>query len=68
LAPLLGGFHIHPLIFQARAKGIPMSDRGDQDYALAIRDGRSRKATDGPIEELLILIKLDDVIAGRGTR
>jgi hypothetical protein len=42
-----------------------MSDRRNQNYPFAVGHRRSRKATDGPIEKLLILIKLDDVIARR---
>jgi hypothetical protein len=42
-----------------------MSDRRNQNYPFAVSNRRSRKPTDGPIEKLLILIQLDDMIAWR---
>jgi hypothetical protein len=41
-----------------------MSDGRDQDYTLAVGNGGSRKAANGAIKKLLILIQLNDVIAG----
>ena len=40
-----------------------MGNGRNQDDALAIRDRRCRKTADGPIEKLLILIELYDMIA-----
>ena len=42
-----------------------MRERRNENHALAVRERGSCKATDGAIEKLLILIKLDDVIARR---
>jgi hypothetical protein len=65
LSAALCGSYIHALCFETRAKCIPMRDSRNKDDALAARQRGSREAADGTIEELLILIKLDDVIPGR---
>jgi hypothetical protein len=38
-------------------------DCWNQDDTLSIREGRSGEPTDGAIEKLLILVKLDNVVA-----
>jgi len=45
-----------------------MRDSRNQNYAFAVRQRRGRKTADGPIEKLLVLVKLDDVVARRSAR
>ena len=42
-----------------------MGKRGYQDDPLAVGESRSGKSAYGPIEKILILVELDDVIARR---
>src|SRR5215204_5485275 len=57
-----GGCHIHAFGLEARAKRVPVSGRRHQDDALSVRDSSTGKPADGPVEEILVLIELDDVI------
>src|SRR3954447_4750583 len=63
LSSRLGGLEIDSFSLQSRAKGVPVCARRDKNDALAIGNGGAREAADCAIEELLILIQLDDVIA-----
>ena len=43
-----------------------MFQRRDEDQALAVRQRGTREPADGAVEKVLVLVKLDDMLAGRG--
>jgi hypothetical protein len=43
-----------------------MSGGGNEDDAFPVGDGTGRESANGAIEKFLVLIELDDVIAGAG--
>jgi hypothetical protein len=45
-----------------------VSQSGHQNEAFAVRQSGRCEATDHAIEEILVLIKMDDVIVRRGVR
>ena len=59
----LGGFDVHAFRFEPRAKSFPVRRGRHQNDAFAIGDCAGRESTDCAVEEVLILIKLDDMIA-----
>lgn len=68
LAPLLRGVHVHPFALQSRTNGVPLFMGRDQDDALAVGESGPRKPADRAIEEILVLVELDDVVARTGRR
>ncbi|MEO5822135.1 MAG: hypothetical protein ABIT71_16645 [Vicinamibacteraceae bacterium] len=66
LSTVLRGGGVDAFGLEAWAKSVPVGSRWDEDDALAVGDRRRGEAADRAIQELLILIELDDVIAGAG--
>jgi hypothetical protein len=62
LAASLCGLYVHTLGLQPGAKCLPMGRRGHEDDTFPVGNGTCSEATYSPIEKLLILVKLDDVI------
>ena len=59
---------IHAVGLEARAEGVPVAERRKEHDALSVRETRLSEPADGAVEEILILIELDDVIAWGGVR
>jgi hypothetical protein len=55
-------FHIHALGLEAWANGVPVGERWHQDDALAVRESSTGEPADGPVEKILVLIQLHDVL------
>ena len=68
LAAILRGVDVHAFRLQTRTERIPVGRGGHQDDTLAVFNRAGREATYGAVEKLLILIELNDVIAGAGGR
>jgi hypothetical protein len=58
-----GSVYIHPLGFYPRAKSVPVRDGRNQNDAFSIRQRRGGEPAYGAIEKLLILVKLDNMVA-----
>jgi hypothetical protein len=65
LSAALYGFQVDSFGLQARAERLPVVLCGHEDHALAVGERGGGEATDGAVEELLVLVQLHDVIARR---
>jgi hypothetical protein len=61
----LGGTYIYAFGFQPGAESRPVGSCWHEYDPFAIRNGRCRESTYGPIQELLILVKLHDMVTRR---
>src|SRR5580704_5934426 len=63
LAAFLGCLDVYAFGDKARAEGIPVLDRRNEDNSLAVRQRGGSEATNRPIQKVLILVELHHVIA-----
>src|SRR5215470_5699743 len=61
-------FHINAFSLEAWADAVPVVERWHEYDALSVRQSSAGEAADGPVEKILVLIELHDVIAWAGAR
>src|SRR5215470_15820565 len=61
-------FHINAFSLEAWADAVPVVERWHEYDALSVRQSSAGEAADGPVEKILILIELHDVVAWGSVR